>query len=522
LREKFNLIMRIYPVAWLRAALYAGLLLVLYRSTLFYLFARWRGEDFTYCYIVPFIVFYLVWEKRQRLAAIPSVPSWWGMAPLLSGVFLFFLGELAAEFTVLFLSLWLLICGLCWLHLGWPKLRIISFPLAFGLASFVPPNAVYLPLTFRMKLISSKLGVMILQAVGISAYREGNVIDLGFTQLEVVDACSGLRYVIPLLLMGLLLAHCYRAALWKRVLLVLSTIPLSIITNSFRIASVGVLYPLWGQRVAEGFFHNFSGWIIFIASLALLLLEMWLLNKGFKGSGVGNRKAEEEPVHESGGGKRGTTGLLRPVQFLGAVTILFVTIAAAHGIDSREKTPLVKKFSDLPLQVGQWSGVRSAMAQRFLDTLKLSDYTMIDYRDADGNEIGLYMAYNARQRKGEATHSPATCLPGNGWIFRETDTVSLPSMHGGTSMRVSRAIMEKSGRKQLAYFWFPQRGRILTSLYQVKLFNFWDALTRQRTDGALVRLITPVYGAETVADADARLQGFTRQVVPVLDEYLPK
>jgi EpsI family protein len=82
--------------------------------------------------------------------------------------------------------------------------------------------------------------------------------------------------------------------------------------------------------------------------------------------------------------------------------------------------------------------------------------------------------------------------------------------------------MEKAGTKQLVYFWFPMRGRILTTLYQVKIYNFWDALTRQRTDGALVRVITPVYGNEKVEDADARLAGFTKEIVPILDQFIPK
>jgi EpsI family protein len=89
-------------------------------------------------------------------------------------------------------------------------------------------------------------------------------------------------------------------------------------------------------------------------------------------------------------------------------------------------------------------------------------------------------------------------------------------------MTVNRAFMEKGGARQLVYYWFPQRGRILTTLYQVKLYNFLDALTRQRTDGALVRMITPVYPSEQPAETEARLQGFARQVLPVLDTFLPK
>ena len=112
---------------------------------------------------------------------------------------------------------------------------------------------------------------------GMSGYREGNVIDLGFTQLQVVEACSGLRYLIPIMVLSLLLAYFFRAHLWKRIVLFVSSIPLAIVVNSLRIALTGILSSIWGAKVAEGFFHGFSGWLIFLFALAFLLLEMWVL-----------------------------------------------------------------------------------------------------------------------------------------------------------------------------------------------------------------------------------------------------
>jgi len=524
----------IKPVDLLRPALYAILLFFVYRTSLVYLFAKWQDEDFTYCYIIPFIVLYLIWEKRGRLAALPSLPSWKGLYLLIPGLLLFWLGELGGEYTMLFISLWLVIVSLCWLHLGWRKLALIAFPLVYGLASFVPPNALYLPLTFRLKLISSQIGVKLMQLYGLSAYREGNIIDLGFTQLQVVDACSGLRYVIPLFLMGVLLAYYYQASMWKKIVLVVSTVPISVLTNSLRIASVGILYQFMGAAAAEGFFHDFSGWFIFIAGLALLLLEMWGMNKIFGKSGVRIQESGEEKqesgVRRQEAGERILEAEERPQtrqplpalkQSLAAMVLLLVTLAVAHGVDFREKTPLTRPFSGLPLQIGEWSGTRTVMEQQFLDVLKLSDYATIDYRNPQGKEISFYVAYNSSQSKGEATHSPATCLPGSGWDFRESGNASIPGTASET-IRVSRAFMEKSGVRQLVYYWFPQRGRVLTNLYQIKLYNFWDALTRRRTDGALVRIITPVYDNETPVDTEARLQVFTKELVPVLDSFLPR
>jgi EpsI family protein len=206
-----------------------------------------------------------------------------------------------------------------------------------------------------------------------------------------------------------------------------------------------------------------------------------------------------------------------------AIAVLLATVSIAQTVNFREKTPLAKPFTDFPLQVGEWNGSRTGMEQKFLDVLKLSDYTMIDYRDRQGKEVSFYVAYNASQSKGEATHSPATCLPGSGWVFRESGMAAIHAAAGENgTIRVSRAFMEKNGVRQLVYFWFPQRGRVLTNLYQIKVYNFCDALTRQRTDGALVRVITPVYDNEEAEVAEARLQGFTRGIVPVLSTFLPR
>ena len=200
-----------------------------------------------------------------------------------------------------------------------------------------------------------------------------------------------------------------------------------------------------------------------------------------------------------------------------------MTLVLGQGVGYIEKTPPVKSFVDFPLQVGEWSGTRTGMEQQFLDTLQLTDYVLIDYRNGEKKEVSLYVAFNASQSKGKATHSPATCLPGSGWEFKESGAAALsPAGTGSAGLRTNRAFMEKSGARNLVYYWFPQRGRILTNLYQVKLYNFWDAITRHRTDGALVRMITPVYQGEAPGEAEARLQGFTRQIIPVLETYLPK
>jgi exosortase D (VPLPA-CTERM-specific) len=520
---------RIHLSSIVKVIVYGLLLIGLYYSSYRVMFVWWESEDFNYCYLVPLIVLYLVWEKRESLANAPSVPSWAGLVPIVLGVGLYWLGELGGEFYTLYFSSWLMLVGLLWVHLGWDKLKIIWFPVVFILAMFPPPNLINFPLSLKMRLISSQLGVAFLHLAGMSAYREGNIIDLGFTQLQVVDACSGLRYLYPLIIMGILMAYFFRAALWKRLLLVLSVLPLTIFMNSLRIAATGILYRFMGAAAAEGFFHGFSGWFVFMFAMVFLLLEMYLLNK-LPGSKPG--KTEERPaarliVNQARPDARmGATGImnfLAPPQAVVIVLLLAITLAASYGIEFREKIPIAKPFNQFPMQVGDWSGKRDAIPMKFLEGLYFSDYLLADYQTRENRPVNLYVAYYESQRKAESIHSPETCLPGSGWEFKNAvkRTLSVDGSSGKT-MTIMAASMENAGRKQVVYYWFAQRGRVNTSLTEVKLYNFWDALTKRRTDGALVRLITPVLGSETPEQADERLQQFTREILPVLNQFLPK
>ena len=535
---------RIKSSSWCKAAVYAvGLLLVYYSALTQMVLHDWSREDYSHCMLIPFVVLYLVWERRSVLGQITSAPSRGGFVIFGLGIALYWLGELGGEFFTLYLSFWCAIVGLLCVHLGWRKIKSIWFALVIMLTMFPFPNFINTRITFQLRLISSKLGVWMLHLYGMSAYREGNVIDLGFTQLQVVDACSGLRYVMPLMVLGLLLAYWFKAQWWKRIILFLSSIPLAIIVNAFRIAATGVLYSAFGARVAEGFFHGFSGWLIFMFAIPCLLAEIWVLRrippKNKEERETRNGKVEKEEKHESGntkhemgiGSKQASLNLVPRstfhdssfAMFVAAVAILALTFILAHSIDFRQKIPISKPFSQFPMQIGEWKGVREDMEQKFLDELKFSDYIMVNYVNPEGKIVNFYVAYYQDQRKGESIHSPETCLPAGGWVFKEAGSAKIPfERNKQPTMVVNRAYIEKGSERELVYYWFPMRGRALTKLYQMKLYTFWDSLTRRRTDGALVRVISPVGPKENPADADSRLREFVQKVVPLLDEYIPK
>jgi EpsI family protein len=154
--------------------------------------------------------------------------------------------------------------------------------------------------------------------------------------------------------------------------------------------------------------------------------------------------------------------------------------------------------------------------------LKLDDYLLADFNDGTGSPVNLYIAYYNSQRKGEAVHSPRSCLPGGGWQLVDFDQRTLKGVTiEGRALRVNRTLIELGNERELVYYWFQQRGRVITNEFAVKWYIFWDSLTQHRSDGAMVRLIVALPPAANVAEADRRLTELAGRIAPTLSRYVP-
>jgi exosortase D (VPLPA-CTERM-specific) len=475
----------------------------------------------------------MIFEKRNIIKECPVTHQWLGVIPLALGISLYWLGELGGEYYTLYVSLLFIIIGITILHIGVERTRTLIFAFILILAMFPFPSFIITKLSVNLQLISSQLGTTLVQVVGLPAYREGNIIDLGFRKLHVVDACSGLRYLMPLMVLGLIVAYFVKSSLWKKIFLVLSTIPIAIFMNGTRIALAAISSAYLRPEISDGILHDFTGFVFFMVSFGLLVVEVIVLgkigkpfDKASNASKLNNFQSIEERHDEVGAAPyRVTTARKRefPWQPQSAIVLflLISTLILSHGINFREIVPIKKSFAQFPLDVGTWHGKRAFLDPEILVQLHFSDYTIIDYVNPDGKLISLYVAYWQSQSKGESIHSPETCLPASGWVFTKAGLISLPVPEHENGLAVNRVIFEKVDEKQVAYYWFPLRGRILHNLWQLKFFNFWDALTMQRTDGALVRIITPLSKNEDAEIADKRLQQFTSLIFPVLEDFLP-
>ncbi|MES1196424.1 MAG: exosortase C-terminal domain/associated protein EpsI, partial [Steroidobacter sp.] len=186
-----------------------------------------------------------------------------------------------------------------------------------------------------------------------------------------------------------------------------------------------------------------------------------------------------------------------------------------------ERVPQRASFAEFPFQLDGWKGMRAAMEQEYLNDLKLDDYVVANFSSAFSPPVNLYVAWYNSQRGGQSSHSPRTCLPGAGWRITSLQRIDIPQAHSGGALTVNRVLIENSGQRQLMYYWFQQRGRIITNEYMVKWYLFQDALFKHRTDGALVRLIVALPEGISIENADASLASFTRTLARRLSPYIP-
>lgn len=479
-------------------------------------------EEYSYGYLIPFITLFLIWQKKDSLERVSFSGSWIGVLAVLFGLGLFIVGDLSTLYLIVQYASLVVLMGLVLSYTGWEGFRIIWIPLLFLLFMIPLPQFFLQEISAQLQLISSGIGVGIIRQFGISVFLEGNVIDLGAFKLQVVEACSGLRYLFPLMTLAFISAYFYQGKFWKRAVIFLSSIPITILMNSFRIGVIGVAVEYWGRAMAEGFLHDFEGWAVFMACTAVLVAEMWILSR--IGNDVRPLKeifGVEFPAPTPKDAKVQHRALPKPYMVGLALMILVATVSAVlpHRI---EATPTRQILATFPLQIDGWKGLRETMESYYLNELKLDDYILANYGDGAHSPVNLYVAYYASQKKHQSTHSPRTCIPGGGWKITSFTARQIPDIQVGDALlNVNRVVIQKGEYKQLVYYWFQQRGRILTNEYFVKWFIFWDALTRNRTDGALVRLTTTISPGEDIAEADHRLTAFAKLLNEPLKNYLP-
>lgn len=486
----------------------------------------WSTPEYSHGPIIPLLSLYLFLRDMRKVPAVDhKVTRWPGAIIIVLGLALAIFGNLIRipDFVTYAFIIWT--AGMVLFFFGWSR-GLLFWTGVLHLVYMLPlPQFLYWQLTIYLQLISSEMGVWFIEIMGISVFLEGNVIDLGVYKLQVAEACSGLRYLFPILSFSYVFCVLYNGPRWHKIVILLSAAPITVFMNAFRIGMIGVLVDNYGIEQAEGFLHMFEGWVIFGACVGILFLLAVLMQRLQKNP---KSLADTLDIDFEGLGEQAMRFTLIPInRLLVGLGILTTVVSIAWVAFPQPEATRVERepFGFFPQVLGPWEGSSTTLDPSVEYVLGADDYVQTNFQ-APGEKypVGFFSAYYHKQTEGSGIHSPEVCLPVGGWEMFDVQQVNvdLKAQTGWEPFQSNRAIIQKGLQQQVVYYWFEQRGKRMTNDFMVKLVTISDSLTMGRSDGALVRFTSPIGQGETVQDADARIRSLMSELLPILPKYLPE
>lgn len=491
------------------------------------LFTAWALPEYSHGPLIPILsgLLFLRQLKEYPVDPGPKRNRWVGVTVVVAALVLATLGKLSNISDLVAYATILWIGGILLVSFGWATGKHF-WPPVLHLVYMLPlPGVIYYKMTTWLQFVSSELGVWFLKLLSIPVFLDGNIIDLGITKLHVAEACSGLRYLFPILSFSYIFAVLYKGPMWHKAVLLLSAAPITVVMNSIRIAIAGIIVQYYGLDWLEGFTHFFEGWVIFIACILLLFLLariMLFFNR--------EKMGLAEALDLETDGLMVQAGRLRFIRASTAmITVAIMMVAASlawQTVPDRSAGVIARSdFATFPRQLGEWEqqGLSRRLDPGVARTLGADDYHSATYQQgSNGPWIEVFSAWYADQSQG-GVHSPEICLPGGGWEIAWLERSDLTEeMNWDTPFLVNRAIIQKGEARMMVYYYFDQKGRKIAWDMAAKYYLMLDGITTGRTDGALVRLTTPISPDESDAVADARLKDMLRVVTPVMPRFIPE
>jgi len=512
---------------------YAGLfwlLLAVLGAGLFFqegiaaLLTAWQLPEYSHGPLIP-ILSGLLFLRQLKYEPIHSGPvnRWPGLALLAFAMAGGLMGKLAGIDDIVAYALILWTGAMLLISFGWAQGKHFWPPVVHLVYMLPLPGVLYFKLSAFLQIISSELGVWFLQVLDVTVFLEGNIIDLGVYKLHVAEACSGLRYLFPIMSFSYIFAVLYQGPTWHKAVLLLAAAPITVLMNSVRIAIAGWIVQNWGLEHVEGFSHFFEGWVIFMASVALLFLLAWLMlflhpdrpslvdALDLDTSGLWTQATRLRLVEAS------------PAMIVAALALVGASLAWHARPEVRTLDVEREAFVLYPRQIGEWqAGIPKRLEPNVARILGADDYHSVDFTSPNAAApVDFFVAWYDDQTQG-GTHSPEICLPGAGWEIAWLERVDIaPELGLSETYNINRAVIQKGETRMLAYYWFEQHGRHVAWDFAAKFWLLVDGVTMGRTDGALVRMITPIGRGETEAQAEVRLKDFFLANKPVMERFVP-
>ncbi len=499
----------------------------------------WTDENYSHGLLVPFVIGLIVWREWDGLKKSVTDPAKLvGIIAIVLAILMLFGGVLGAELFTQRISMVLMAVGVIVYFFGLRILNLIAVPFVLLLLAIPIPQIIFNRIAMPLQTYASQMAVWGIRLFSVPTVRKGNVIDIlprGSTQtisLEVVEACSGIRSLMTLVTLALILAYFTRrdesgrianfstADFIRAVILMIAAVPIAVLTNAARVSGTGVMTYYYGKQATEGMWHDASGWLVYLVALVLLFGVNLVLKK------ILNRQdAETESVRTESDSDRvlkNSKFEIRNSKLIPLILVLVLSGIAINWFANRAEVEVQRtSLTTFPSTLGDWKqkGIDIKFEPGIESVLGTTDYTMREYTAADGRIANIYVGYYASQRAGATYHSPQNCLPGAGWQLKEPQYIAVTTADGRT-FTANRYIIENGVYKEVMIYWYQGRGHIEASEYRDKLNTVLDSVTRRRTDGAMVRVMTSVGHDEAASLAAA--SNLAARLAEQLPPYVPE
>lgn len=506
------------------AALTVGAVLF-FRPGITALLQAWSTPEYSHGPLIPLLSGLLFLRELRRLPEVkgPVNDRLPGVAALGLALLLGLAGRIAGIADIVAYALIAFVGGVILISFGFRR-GILFWPAVLHLAFMLPlPATLYWKVSTSLQLFSSEVGVALIRAAGIPVYLDGNIIDLGIYKLHVAEACSGLRYLYPILSFSYIFAALYRGPVWHKAVLLISAAPITVVMNSVRIGIIGVIVNSYGLEHVEGITHLLEGWVIFLTSVLILFglvqAMLWLQPAPMSLS-------ESLDIDFSGLGEQlARVGNMRLSLAMAAAIVMTVGAALAWNLAPERGQPEIRRhaLATFPSAVGDWRRESlNTLEPEIERALRADDYLSASYAAAGASAaVDVFVAWYADQSSG-GIHSPEVCLPGGGWEMADIRQIDIaPRLDLPGAFNINRAIIQRGESRLLVYYWFEQYGGRTASDLVAKVEVLRNGLLYNRTDGALLRLITPIAPGETVGSAEARLLAMTGPMIEMLPRFVP-
>jgi exosortase D (VPLPA-CTERM-specific) len=497
------------------------LLSLFYKNQLIKLVNVWITSEYVFI-IIPLLLLsvYLVILSTQELVRTESASTWIGPLLVILGLISTWISQLSTIPVIAHYSIIITIAGLIQSLYGLKGLNKISTPLLVVIVLIPLPAFLSRNILSILQYASSEIATRVVRFSGISVFVEGNTIDLGGYHINIDKVCD-YEELFPILLVTCLIILLLNIPRWQKLIIFISSILIAVMVNSSRILIASVLHEFYGSKPTNRFLLFYDSNAILMTSIVILLVLVYgMLSYNKANKKVIRCMCVTEKINN-----------IKPILRNRHYSMPLLVVLAIIIVRITEILPLTKPeyiipnniiVNEFPTKIGEWVGERKKLDEIDIKNLHLSDYVLADYRRDSNIPVTLLVVYYASQESGKSSHSPRTCLPGDGWAMRnQTKEVLVNSIPDKEPLYYNRFQAIKGNNRQLVYYWYHQRGRNITNEFILKLYLFWDALTKKRTDGALVRVTTTLNLGETWQNADKRLVNFMSKLNPVILSYIP-